>query len=280
MKFHVNYIGSSDVGLVRKGNEDRWLAMQTHEQDVLLVVADGMGGHQAGEIAAEEAISTIKNFFSEKSLNETTWGNHENDSPNYFSKPYLEQTIQKANSKIYHLSQEDSSHKGMGTTLTISIIRNERMLVGHVGDSRAYLIRKKKLNRLTKDHSVVQREVDLGILTPEEALRDPRKNIITKALGIVPELEPDVYEYQLLPNDRLMICSDGLYDLVSEKEILSSCLLPKLDQCAQNLINLAKNYGGKDNITVIMAEILLEKNKPKIRKSLFSRRSKIEDKLQ
>jgi PPM family protein phosphatase len=277
MKFLVNSFGLSDVGLIRKNNEDRWLVMQSSDRDHVLIVADGMGGHQAGEIASTEAISTIEKFYSGKNLNETTWGNHENDSPMLFSKTYLEQTIQKANSRIYHLSQEDSLHKGMGTTLTVAIIRNEKMLIGQVGDSRAYLIRRKKLNRLTKDHSVVQREVDLGILTPEEALMDPRKNIITKAIGIMPELDPDIYEYQLSPNDRLMICSDGLYDLVSEKEILKCCLLPTLELGTRNLIDSAKQYGGKDNITVIMAEILPEQNKKPSRKSIFSLRKKSED---
>lgn len=278
MKLLVHSFGLSDVGLIRKENEDRWLIMKSFDHDHVLVVADGMGGHQAGEIASTETISTIEKFYSGKNNNETTWGSHENDPPNLFSKTYLEQTIQKANSKVYHLSQENATHKGMGTTLTIAIIRNERMLVGQVGDSRAYLIRRKKLNRLTKDHSVVQREVDLGILTPEEALMDPRKNIITKAIGIMPELDPDVYEYQLSPSDRIMICSDGLYDLVSENEILKSCMVPSLELGVKQLIDLAKQYGGKDNITVILAEILTEKDKKEKRKSIFSLRKKSEEK--
>jgi PPM family protein phosphatase len=278
MKLLVQSFGLSDVGLIRKENEDRWLVMKSSDLDHVLVVADGMGGHQAGEIASTETISTIEKFYSGKNSNETTWGNHENDSPNLFSKPYLEQTVKKANSRVYHLSQENVMHKGMGTTLTLAIIRNERMLIGQVGDSRAYLIRRKKLNRLTKDHSVVQREVDLGILTPEEALKDPRKNIITKAIGIMPELEPDIYEYQLSPNDRLMICSDGLYDLVSEKEILNACMMPTLEIGVRKLIDLAKQYGGKDNITVIMAEILPDKDTKQKRKSIFSLRKKSEEK--
>ncbi len=260
MKLSVQYAAATDKGLVRSGNEDSYIVVDSPQGDTVLAVADGMGGHKGGEFASSAMVEIVEKHFSKKNLNETTWGGHENDSPDYFTKEYLCQITQKGNTKIYHLALEDLEKQGMGTTLTMAIIRNNQMLVAQIGDSRAYLIRKNKLFPLTKDHSVVQREVDMGILTPAEALRDPRKNIITKALGILPEIEPDIYTYQLKLKDRIMLCSDGLYDLVSEKEIHECCRNPSLENGVNDMITMAKEYGGKDNITVILAEIIPSSN--------------------
>ncbi len=256
MKFSVLYAAATDVGMVRSGNEDSYATVKSPEGDTVLAVADGMGGHQGGEFASSAMVEIIEKHFSSKNMNETTWGSQQNDSPDFFSKEYLCQITHKGNSRIYHLAMEDLEKQGMGTTLTMAVIRNNHMLIGQVGDSRAYLVRKNKIFPLTKDHSVVQREVDMGILTPAQALKDPRKNIITKALGIMPEVDPDIYNYQLKLKDRIMLCSDGLHDLVPEKEIKECCKNPSLEEGVKELISLANQYGGKDNITVILAEIV------------------------
>jgi protein phosphatase len=163
--------------------------------------------------------------------------------------------VEKGNTKIFHHAMDDMEKRGMGTTLTLSIIRNNQLKIAQVGDSRAYLIRKKSIRLLTKDHSLVQNEVDLGLITPEEALWDPRKNIITKAVGIIAKVEPDFYDYTLELKDRILLCSDGLYDLVPEKELLQLSQKKSLEECVHHLINKANAHGGKDNVTVVMAEI-------------------------
>lgn len=260
MKFKVDTYGNTDVGNIRTNNEDRFLIFLTKDQETVLLVADGMGGHSAGEIASSHMVEIFENYLSEKSLLESTWNqkNNQDGKSIVCNKDFLLQIIQKGNNKIYHHALDEEGKKGMGTTLTLAIIYDDKLLIAQVGDSRAYLIRKGKINRLTKDHSIVQREIDQGLLTEEEALHDPRKNVITKAVGILPEVEPDFYEYTLEHNDRIILCSDGLYDLVMEKDLLNLTKQGTLEQAVTRLIQKAKQLGGKDNITVVTAQIKQE----------------------
>lgn len=255
MDYYIKSSGNSDPGRIRGNNEDRYGIVETKDKEVVLFVADGMGGHSAGEVASGYMAETIKHFFSDKHSLEDTWGGDKNTPPDFFSNDFLLRVVEKGNAKIFHQAMDEQDKKGMGTTLTLSIIRNNQLKIAQVGDSRAYLIRKKTIKLLTKDHSLVQNEVDLGLLTPQEALWDPRKNIITKAVGIVAKVEPDFYEYSLEPKDRVLLCSDGLYDLVPEKEILHICQKKTLEDCINHLIEKANTHGGKDNITVVMAEL-------------------------
>lgn len=256
MKYKVKAFGNSDIGNVRTNNEDRFLILTTKNQETFLLVADGMGGHSAGEVASGHMVEIFESYLSEKSFMESTWNqkDKENSNLSIFNKDFLLQVIQKGNNKIFHQALDESKMKGMGTTLTLGIVQENKIILAQVGDSRAYLIRKGKIKRLTKDHSIVQREIDLGTLTEEEALHDPRKNVITKAVGILPEVEPDFYEYTLENKDRIMFCSDGLYDLVMEKELLNLCGKGTNIQAVNMLISKAKELGGKDNITVIVAD--------------------------
>jgi PPM family protein phosphatase len=264
MKYIIKAFGDSDIGNVRTNNEDRFLILTTKNQETLLMVADGMGGHSAGEIASGHMVEIFETYLSEKSLMESTWNQKTKEGEKFSicNQDYLLQIIQKGNNKIFHQALDESKMKGMGTTLTLGIICENKLTLAQVGDSRAYLLRNKKIKRLTKDHSIVQREIDQGFLTEEEALRDPRKNVITKAVGILPEVEPDFYEYTLENKDRLIFCSDGLYDLVMEKDLLALSMNGSLQQVVAGLIDKAKQFGGKDNITVVAAEILAE-NPPK-----------------
>lgn len=244
-------------------------------------VADGMGGHSAGEVASGHMAETIEHFFSDKQSLEDTWGSANHGSPVFFSNDYLHRVIEKGNAKIYHQAMDEQDKKGMGTTLTLSIIQNNQLKIAQVGDSRAYLIRNKTIQLLTRDHSLVQNEVELGLLTPEEALWDPRKNIITKAVGIVAKVEPDIYEYSLKPKDRILLCSDGLYDLVPEKQLLQLGKKKTIEDSVQQLIDSANAAGGKDNVTVVMVELDLDKQaKQKEKKSrkfwFFTQRKKEE----
>ena len=255
MKYAVKTTGDTNPGMVRTNNEDRFGILETKNRDTVFFVADGMGGHSAGEVASSHMAETIQHAFSEKKSLEDTWGSEQKSSPDFFSNDFLQHVVEKGNTKIFHQAMDDMDKRGMGTTLTLSIIRDNQLKIAQVGDSRAYLIRKKSIRLLTKDHSLVQNEVDLGLMTPEEALWDPRKNIITKAVGIVAKVEPDFYDYTLEPKDRILLCSDGLYDLVPENELLHLSQKKSLEECVHFLIDKANAHGGKDNVTVVMAEI-------------------------
>lgn len=282
MKYVIKSTGDSNPGMVRTNNEDRFGILETKNHETVFFVADGMGGHSAGEVASGHMAETIEHFFSDKQSLEDTWGSADHGSPVFFSNDYLHRVIEKGNSKIYHQAMDEKDKTGMGTTLTLSIIQNNQLKIAQVGDSRAYLIRNKTIQLLTRDHSLVQNEVELGLLTPEEALWDPRKNIITKAVGIVAKIEPDIYEYSLQPKDRILLCSDGLYDLVPEKELLQLSKKKKLEESVQQLIHSANAAGGKDNVTVVMVEIDLDKkakqNDKKPRKFWFFSQRKKEEK--
>lgn len=273
MKYVIKTFGNSDIGNVRTNNEDRFLILTTKNQETLLLVADGMGGHSSGEVASGHIVDTFETYLSEKKMLDITWDEDNNgDKKSNCNKEFLLQVIQKVNNKIFHQALDESAKKGMGSTLTLGIICENKITIGQVGDSRAYLVRKNKISRLTKDHSIVQREIDQGLLTEEEALHDPRKNVITKAVGILPEVEPDFYDYTLENNDKIILCSDGLYDLVMEKELLAISQNGSLEQIVNNLISKAKHYGGKDNITVVAAQILQEKPEHKSFLQLFKKK--------
>jgi len=259
MKYLIKSTGDTNPGMVRTNNEDRFGILETKNHETVFFVADGMGGHSAGEVASGHMAETIEHFFSDKQSLEDTWGSANHGSPIFFSNDYLTRVVEKGNAKIYHQAMDEQDKKGMGTTLTLSIIQNNQLKIAQVGDSRAYLVRNKTIRLLTRDHSLVQNEVDQGLLTPEEALWDPRKNIITKAVGIVSKVEPDIYDYTLQPKDRVLLCSDGLYDLVPEKQLLHLSKKKTIEESVQQLINTANASGGKDNVTVVMVEIDLDK---------------------
>lgn len=236
---------STDTGMVRQQNEDSFLAEET-----LFVVADGMGGHNAGEVASALAVTTLK-----------AGARSGIDSDEVFRE-----LVQQANTAIYTASLDDSTQSGMGTTLTaMSIVAGEepRVLITNVGDSRAYLWRNKALTRLTVDHSYVQELVNEGIITPEEARVHPRRNIVTRALGIDRQVAVDVFSYLVRTGDRIVLCSDGLVDEVSDADIavvLSQHTDPQ--ETAEALVMVANANGGRDNTTVVVVNILDDISEP------------------
>jgi protein phosphatase len=229
----------SDVGMVRQQNEDSFLAEET-----LFVVADGMGGHNAGEVASALAVTTLK-----------AGARVGIDDAEVFRE-----LVQQANSAIYTASLDDSTQSGMGTTVTaLSIVEGEepRVLVANVGDSRAYLWRSGALSRLSVDHSYVQELVNEGIITPEAARVHPRRNIVTRALGIDRSVNVDVFTHFVRTGDRIVLCSDGLVDEVADTEI-AKVLGQHTDpqETAEALVMVANTNGGRDNTTVIVVDVL------------------------
>ena len=221
----------SDVGRARQSNEDSYL-----ERSPLFVVADGMGGARAGEVASAIAV-------------ETAGSTEVGESP----EQDLAEVAKSANREIYRKAQEDSEHAGMGTTFTGALVTGSEIAIGHVGDSRMYRLRDGELERLTQDHSLVEEFVRQGKLTPEEAEVHPQRSIITRALGPEPEVQVDTFTYPGRDGDVYLLCSDGLTGMVSEPdvaEILRS--RASLDDAAKRLIEAANENGGRDNITVVL----------------------------
>jgi len=238
---------STDVGMVRQQNEDSYLA-----EENLYVVADGMGGHNAGEVASALAVTTLK--AGARSGIDTV--------------ERFRELVQQANTAIYTASLDDSTQSGMGTTLTaLSIVAGEepRVLVANVGDARTYMWRNGALTRLSVDHSYVQELVNEGIITPEEARVHPRRNIVTRALGIDRSVVVDVFSHLVRTGDRIVLCSDGLVDEVSDADIavvLGQHSDPQ--DTAEALVMVANTAGGRDNTTVIVVDVLDDISEPVI----------------
>ena len=227
------YFHATDLGRQRTGNEDAYFARAP-----LFVVADGMGGAQAGEVASQEAAAAF-----------------EQGLPAGDPGDALEQTIREANRRIHAMSQEHADRAGMGTTLTAAYLsEDDRILVAHVGDSRAYLFRDGELTRLTRDHSLVEELVRRGKLTEEQAETHPQRSVITRALGPEPDVEVDVEGFDAKPGDLFLLCSDGLTSMVPEARVRAALEIrdASLEQLGRGLIEAANTAGGRDNITVIL----------------------------
>ena len=202
-----------------------------------------MGGYNAGEVASRMAVESAKDYI------------HKHLAKNKDSKEKLEallkDAIEYANSVVYKKAQSKENLRGMGTTLDVCLIYNSRIYIGHVGDSRVYRIRKEFMRRLTKDHSYVQTLVDDGTITKEEAYSHPKKNMLTKALGCVETVEPDVYTKTFIKDDIILMCSDGLTNMIREEEI-SKIIKQDKEKATENLVKQANDNGGLDNITVVI----------------------------
>jgi serine/threonine protein phosphatase PrpC len=222
----------SDVGRQRQGNEDSYL-----ERSPLFVVADGMGGARAGEVASRMA---VEQFDADDGA----------DAP---PEQQLAEVARGANRKIHRMAQEDSAYAGMGTTFTAALVTGREIAIGHVGDSRLYRFRDGELERLTHDHSLVEEFVRQGKLTPEEAEVHPQRSIITRALGPEPEVEVDTYTHAGRDGDVYLINSDGLTGMISEDEVAEILRdRESLEDAAEKLVAAANENGGKDNITVVL----------------------------
>jgi PPM family protein phosphatase len=236
----------SDVGKTRNINQDA--VYHVEDDDLpLYIVADGMGGHKSGEYASNLSIHMISKLY-EENKREIISGKME--------VPYfLNRAIKAANEKILSES-EDNDIRKMGTTLTMVIVKDREAYVGHIGDSRAYLMRNESIIQLTHDHSLVAELLRSGSITAEEARNHPQKNIITKALGTDRDINPDIYTKELKKDDILLLCTDGLTNMITEEEIKQRILRSsEMQELCGLLTNEANNLGGPDNITILIAKI-------------------------
>lgn len=243
----IESFGASDIGLVRLNNEDVWACLRGKN---FFILADGMGGHQAGEIAANEAVLKLCTWIQELF--------HLKHLPKQAEEviPLLEKAIEETNHWIYTLSTCDKEMAGMGTTLCLALLLEKTLLYAHVGDSRIYRVRKGTIKRLTTDHSLRDELIANGRLEEKAALSFPFKNIITRAIGTHPCVLADVQTTLVAPGDLYFLCSDGLTDCVNDKEILSIIQADKnIKTITENLIEQAKKKGGPDNITIVMFKV-------------------------
>jgi serine/threonine protein phosphatase PrpC len=262
----VSVFGKTDLGRTRDHNEDSFLVadLTTKEASLqptvrehtlgpkgtLLFVADGMGGAASGEVASQMAIDTVYNHLLE------TWCAEDSTAPEQFATR-IREAVEETNQRIYTAARERPEHKGMGTTATAVGLLGASLYLAQVGDSRAYLVRGKQATQLTKDQSLMQRLIDAGELTEEEAEKSERRNIILQALGPDQKVRVDLTQQQVRRGDMLVICSDGLSGQVKKEEIAEIVSDPTNDLVAicSELIDLANARGGPDNITVIVARL-------------------------
>jgi len=239
----IRFFGKTDTGLKRPNNEDAFLV---RPDKGLCALADGMGGAAAGEIASQVFVETALEVFSEN-----------DEPPERKTRELIEDTFRLANRRILDNVNTNPHHQGMGCTAELVAFDHRWFFLGHVGDSRTYLLRNGYLRRLTRDHSLIQQQVDEGLLTPLEARRHPLRNVILRAVGVGEKLSVDIIQGEGRTGDVFLLCSDGLTDMVEDRvieEVLLSTL--ELPQKAERLTTLAKSAGGYDNITVILCEII------------------------
>ncbi|WP_242842144.1 Stp1/IreP family PP2C-type Ser/Thr phosphatase [Ruminiclostridium cellobioparum] len=235
----------TDRGLKRQLNEDNCNVLVGYPGiPACFVIADGMGGHKCGEVASKQAVDSVCNL-----LLKADW-EKENISE------MLSDIIVKVNDEIYNFSLLDEATQGMGTTLIITVLKNRKLYIGHVGDSRVYIIRENSIEKVTWDHSFIEELVKNGSITRDEAVNHPKRNLITRAVGYELGLQVDTYEIDLKDNDIILLCTDGLTNMLTEEEILDIIKNNEEPQDAcDTLIQKANNNGGEDNTTVIVGKI-------------------------
>jgi len=252
LKGKLTFVGKTDTGRVREHNED------TIASDVdvgLLVLADGMGGYNAGEVASGIAVKTITNLVREGLAREDLAAV---DRSTGLTRPsiVLRDAITRANKIIYQTARSQAECEGMGTTVVAALFYDNRISIAHVGDSRLYRQRGSEIAQVTMDHSLLQELVDRGFYSPEEAQRAANKNYVTRALGVEPQVEVEVQEHPVDKGDIFILCSDGLSDMVEDEDIrlTISTFGANLDTVAKQLIQLANENGGRDNVSVVLAQ--------------------------
>ena len=246
----------SDVCLKREGNED---SFSTDDSLGLYIVADGMGGHLAGEVASRIAVEMINKsllkWVDEGTPEEELFGNP--DSSLTARGNHILSSIRLANRVVYELALENEQYHGMGTTAVVLSVSPTLVVAANVGDSRIYMLRNGHIERLSKDHTIVAEQVEMGIMSADEAENSPLRHVLTRNLGSAEHVEPDIFELEPSENDRYILCSDGLTDMVSD-DIIQEAVLSNspVEDKTSRLIDLAKAGGGVDNITVALVEII------------------------
>ena len=241
--------GKTDVGQERQKNEDCYLIINNDERIRLFAVADGMGGHKGGEVASSLAMEIVKDYFY----------NHWEQLLEVSSesiKKFITEMFRKANKKVWESSFYNKNLNGMGTTLTVALLIANHLIIGHIGDSRAYLVSEAGLWQLTEDHSYVQKLVNENQLEAGEESNHPQRNILTRALGTDRVVDVDIHYYSVKENDYILLCTDGLTRIVSDMEIKDLILTKKSpSESVEELIKMANARGGPDNITALLVRL-------------------------
>ena len=233
----------SDVGKLRDTNEDSYYISNVDDEIKIFILADGMGGYNGGEIASKLAVSTALSYI------QTNFANTPKEKEDILN--LIKSAMEYANMVVYEKSNNEKELAGMGTTLEVCLIYNNKVYIGHVGDSRVYRIRKEFIRKLTHDHSYVQKLVKDGTITEEEARNHPKKNMLMKALGCTAFLEPDVTVKGFIKDDIILMCSDGLSNMLDDEEIYE-IIRQEGTLAAEKLVEKANENGGYDNITAIV----------------------------
>ena len=243
----LEFFCATDTGRARNNNED---SVAVDDATALVVLADGMGGYNAGEVASGMATSFIKSelgrWLSEASQNATDTD----------VRRAMDICVDNANRAIFNAANSNPQYAGMGTTLVVGVFRDSRLLMGHVGDSRAYRLRASRLAQITHDHSLLQEQIDSGLITAEQAAFSANKNLVTRAVGVEDTVLLETHLHDVLPGDTYLLCSDGLSDMLDDESI-SQLLMGSeaLPEVAAALVDAANDAGGKDNISVVLARV-------------------------
>ena len=250
----IRFAEITDTGMVRDHNED---AIGSLPEIGLMVLADGMGGYNAGEVASGIAVQAITELTAAGAQREERNGI---DPATGFMRQtiVLRDAVARANKIIYQTAQSQSHCEGMGTTLVAGMFYDNKISLAHVGDSRAYRLRGDKFEQLTLDHSLLQELVDRGFYSEEEAQRSTNRNYVTRALGVEPTVEVEVQEYEVEPGDIYLLCSDGLPDMVEDEDIHLTIRTfnASLDVVGEQLVQLSNDHGGRDNVSIMLAQVL------------------------
>jgi protein phosphatase len=249
----IQFAELTDTGRVREHNED---AIGSNPEVGLMVLADGMGGYNAGEVASGIAVQIVTELASEAAQREEL-NNIDPHSGLMRQSIILRDAVYRSNKIIFQTAQSQTQCEGMGTTIVACMFYDNKVSIAHVGDSRAYRLRSGELQQMTLDHSLLQELVDRGFYSHEEAQRSTNRNYVTRALGVEPTVEVEVHEHEVLPGDIYLLCSDGLPDMVEDDDIhlTISTFNASLEVVGQQLIDLANDHGGRDNVSVMLAQV-------------------------
>ncbi len=244
----------TDPGMVRSHNED---SIAADPANGLVVLADGMGGYNAGEVASGMATTLITTEMQQLLARTPAY---EIDPVTHLpvAARLVRDQVLKANTSIFQAAQSQPQYAGMGTTLVVCLFYDNKVLVAHLGDSRLYRLRDGEFSQVTRDHSLLQEQVDAGLISPEQAKHAQHKNLVTRALGIDPAVEPEIRDYEARPGDLYLLCSDGLCDMVADEDIGETLRAfgSNLGLAAQQLVQMANDNGGRDNVSVILVRVL------------------------
>jgi len=250
LPYALQTAGLTDVGRARSNNEDAFALL---DGAGLAVLADGMGGYNAGEVASQMLTGFLRDELGR-------WLQQATTAPPAAVQQAMAICVDNANRAIFESAQDNPRYAGMGTTLVLAVFRPEGVWLGHVGDSRAYRLRNGRLEQLTRDHSLLQEQIDAGLITPEQAQFALHKNLVTRAVGVEPQVELESHLHAVQDGDLLLLCSDGLSDMLTDAELLALCQshadkAQDLPVLCQALIAAANERGGRDNITAVLARV-------------------------